>query len=166
MPLGVLALKVSERRGDHASQILSHEEHDIVDFSLLVLGASWSNIYVFANMPYTLLALYWLVHGTMNFPTYGAFHASRIACYSLSFYLDMQFCSALTRHFFNWPSVSCLRCWGLQCQSTPHLLPSHTCTSLHHALCPHFSRPLLSYHIFHREYLDKIMAIPYKNKQK
>lgn len=39
MPLGVLALKVSERRGDHASQILSLEEHDIVDFSLLVLGA-------------------------------------------------------------------------------------------------------------------------------
>lgn len=40
MPLGVLASKVSERRRDHAAQILSHEEHDSVHFSFLILGAS------------------------------------------------------------------------------------------------------------------------------
>lgn len=74
MPLGVLALKVSEERGDHVGQILSHEEHGIVDF--FILGTSWNNVYVFANMRYTLLILYWLAHGKTNFPVYGTFHAS------------------------------------------------------------------------------------------
>jgi len=40
MSLGVLVTKVSERRRDHEDQILSHEEHNIVDFSLLIIEAS------------------------------------------------------------------------------------------------------------------------------
>lgn len=36
-------------------------------------------------------------------------------------------------------------CGIFRAKPVPHLLPSCACAPLHHTLCPHYSRPLLSY---------------------
>lgn len=97
------ALKLSEIRGDHAAQIFSHEEYDIFDFSLLILGASWGNISVFANVSCTLLTHYWAVHGAAEFPIHGLFHTScmfvlRSLCASAWGFAQLSVCISPAEH--------------------------------------------------------------------
>lgn len=158
MPLGVLALKVSEGRGDHVGQIFSHEEHDIVDF--FILGTPWNTVYVFANMLYALLALYWLYHGTTKFSIYGTFYVS-----CLFFVLFILLNVVLLRSKSAFLQIIIGEFFIVLGPPVSVYAPSLTVPCLHVSR-PHPESPLFKvFHTFYRKYLYKTMVIPYNNKQ-